>query len=213
MILKEIGLECEYWLLDEDDNIIEAPKYNFPSDEMGFLVEIRSAWGSNYRYVVLTLNCELQHVKDKAEQLGFRIVEKAWMPVSKDWQDYIAEKYQHAGMPDHTFNIYGDRPSHHTGFAKDRATAGCHVHFSRWDIEAERFIWFTFEEVKFIVSRMDEAFDKEIMEAERIAGEWESKGIGDNSGSPHGFEYRSLPATTDKLKAAKEALRILEELE
>ncbi|MCW4036910.1 MAG: hypothetical protein NWE75_06925 [Candidatus Bathyarchaeota archaeon] len=58
---------------------------------------------------------------------------------------------------------------------------------------------------------MDEAFEDVIVAMERIAGEWGPKGIGDDSGRPHGFEYRGLPATAPKLEVAETALRILRE--
>ena len=208
-LLYEIGLECEYWLLDKEDNIIEAPKYNFPADEMGFLIEIRSIWGSDPGAIVNSLGKEIFSVQKKAEQLGFKIHEAAWLPVTEEWQKYIANKYQHAGLPDHTKNIYSEKQTQHTGFRSGKATAGLHVHFSIWDVEGEHFIWLPDNVVVKIVLEMDKVFVEEITKAERIPGEWERKGIGDDSGRPHGFEYRSLPAIVDKLKAAKKAITIL----
>lgn len=209
MILREVGLECEYWLL-EGENIMEAPAYNFPADEMGFLIELRSAWGSIPIDIVASLCAELDHAKRKAKQLGFEVVELAWLPVENPWKEHIAEKYHHAGMPDNTRNIYGKPPvTQHTGLRGGRATAGCHIHFSMWDVVKERFIWFTKEQIEEIVARMDYVFREEIDATDRIAGEWEMKGIGDDSGRPHGFEYRSLPATVGKIKAAIESLKIL----
>lgn len=213
-LLYEIGLECEYWLLDKEDNIIEAPKYNFPADEMGFLIELRSIWGSDPDTVVNSLEGEIFSVRKKAEQLGFKIHEAAWLPVTKEWQEYIANKYQHRGLPDHTRNIYSEKQqTQHTGFREGRATAGLHVHFSIWDIEKEHFIWLSDSSIVRIVFEMDNVFLPEINRANRIIGEWERKGIGDDSGRPHGFEYRSLPATVDKLKAAKKAIKILLSIE
>jgi len=181
---------------------------------MGFLIEIRSGWSSNPHQIVKTLEAELEHAKAKAEKLGFSIIEKAWIPVSKEWQDYIAEKYNHFAMTDHTRNIYGNpKHTHHTGFMFGRATAGCHVHFSRWDTEKERFVWFTDEEIKFLVRKMDDAFKNIIKSTGRVLGEWEPKRSDDDTKKPHGFEYRSLPATVDKLKVAKTALSVLLSLE
>lgn len=208
-LLYEVGLECEYWLLDKENNIIEAPKYNFPADEMGFLIEIRSAWGSDPEAITDSLKEEFSCARKKAEQFGFKICEAAWLPVTKEWQEYIANKYQHAGLADHTKNIYGGKQTQHTGLKEGRATAGLHVHFSVWNIEKEHFMWLSDNVIAKIVLEMDKAFLREIYEVGRIEGEWERKGIGDDSGRPHGFEYRSLPATVDKLKAAEKALVIL----
>lgn len=49
----------------------------------------------------------------------------------------------------------------------------------------------------------------EIEASDRIAGEWEPKQLDDDTERPHGFEYRSLPGSVDKLKAARTALKIL----
>lgn len=215
MILNEIGLECEFWLVDENGNIMEAPAYNFPADEMGFLIELRSEWSSESDYVVETLEADLLHAKAKASSLGFRVEKRSLKVVTEEWQDYIAKKYRHHTMEDHTRNIYKDQKvTQHTGFREipgigPVATAGLHVHFSKWDTEAEDFMWMPEDEIRAIVFAMDKIFEKYINEAHRIPGEWEPKGIGDNSKRPHGFEYRSLPSTAPWFDVAEAALAVL----
>jgi len=210
VVLKEVGLECEYFLLDENGEIVEAPKYNFPADEMGFLIELRTSWGRTAYNVVGTLEWKLKDATLKAEDLNLQLKEVAWLPVSSEWQRYIAEKYHHADMIDHTRNIYNIKETQHTGFREGRATAGCHVHFSKWDTEREAFIPFSECEVALIVAEMDYIFESEIKDAERIAGEWEPKGVGDDTKRPHGFEYRSLPATIPKRRVVLEALKCMD---
>jgi len=211
MILGEVGLEVEYWLLDKKDQIMEAPKYNFPADEMGFLIEIRSAWGKFTPTILGSLGEGLRNARIKANLLDLEVVELDSLSVTKEWQDYIAKKYDHQGMTNHTRNIYGLLASHHTGFVKDRATAGCHVHFSRWDTETESFLWFNEQEIELIVQKMDKFFAPYIKAVDRVPGEWEPKQIGD-SARPHGFEYRSLPASIPKGIVVDKALEILREV-
>jgi hypothetical protein len=81
-----------------------------------------------------------------------------------------------------------------------RLTAGMHVHFSKRD-QSGRVIPFETEQVYRIVKTMDEAFQKEITAADRIAGEYEIK--------RHGFEYRSAPCNADVYKTLKVAFNVL----
>lgn len=201
-ILYEVGLEVEYWLVDSD-NIIEAPAYNFPADEMGFLIEIRSSWGSDPESIVSSIMGQLEAAKSKAKSLGFSIECKAYKEIDEDWQRYIANKYKHDEMEDLTRNIYNATYSHHTGLLAGRATAGCHVHFSRWDTEEEDYSRFTEAEIESIVEKMDRRLATYIGATARISGEWEPK--------PYhgGFEYRSLPGNVPLLDVAKIALEIL----
>lgn len=205
MILYQVGLENEYWLLDSKGKILEAPVYDFPSDEMGFLIEVRSAWGIEYKAIVGSLIGNFTNEAEKAGMLGLNIECSSYKIVTKEWQDYIARKYNHIGFENYTRNIYGIKKSHHTGFMGDRATAGCHVHFSRWNTKKERYLGFTEEEVEKIVRSLDGTYEELIAETERTPGEWEPK--------PYhgGFEYRSLPSTVDLLDLANEALFVVEE--
>ena len=202
MILNEVGLECEYWLVD-GNKIIEAPSYNFSADEMGFLIEIRSAWGSDPESIVISISGQLEAAKTKAKSLGFSIECKAYKEIDENWQRYIANKYKHSEIEDRTRNIYNATYSHHTGLLAGRATAGCHVHFSRWDTEKEDYYRFTEAEIESIVGKMDRRLATYIGATTRISGEWEPK--------PYhgGFEYRSLPGNVPLLDVAKIALEIL----
>ena len=214
MILSEIGLEQELWLLDKDGNILEAPVYNFPADEMGFLIEFPGMWGSNPFTVAQSIGDTTAFLMDKAWSLGFNVEMVPWKPVTAEWQDYIAKKYNHASMVDHTKNIHGHKDTQHTGFRSGRATAGCHVHFSRWDTDKSAYVQFTDDDVNYIVKWMDFWFRDDIEKADRIEGEWEPKGLNpdDDTKKPHGFEYRSLPCTVNKYGASYMALKLLENL-
>lgn len=196
MLIKEIGLEREMWLLDFDNKIVEAPAYNFPADEMGFLVEVRSAWGNGNDYIVETLESAKQAEENKAQRLGFRIAVLPEMKVTDEWQHYIAKKYKHYSFGDFTQNIYGKQEhSHNTGLLPGRATAGMHIHFSMWDTETAKFVDFEPADIVQIVKELDGNFKDLVLENKRMLGEWEPK--------KHGFEYRSLPNTTSPILAAK----------
>jgi hypothetical protein len=195
MLIKEIGLEREMWLLDSDNRIVEAPMYNFPADEMGFLVEVRSAWGSIPYFVVDTLKQAEKNEKQKAYNLGFNILLCPEMKVTDEWQKYIAEKYHHSSFGDTTQNIYGKTEhTHNTGLLPGRATAGMHIHFSIFDTDTMKFRDFTKDEIHQIVSELDNTFKDYVVSNKRMLGEWEPK--------KHGFEYRSLPCIANPLDLA-----------
>ena len=204
MILNEIGLELELFLLDKDNNILEPIKYGFPADEMGFLIEIRSEHSNRPEDVENILDSLIKINIDKANLLGFKVERVSFKEVSKEFQEYIREKYKHYLFPDHTQNIYG-KPlvSHHTGFKENLATAGLHVHFSSRRIFGTKCVQRDLP-IEKIVKEMDTIFIKEIKDANRVPGEYEMKS--------HGFEYRSLGNNIDVRKVIDTSLQILEEV-
>uniref|UniRef100_A0A6M3XD81 Uncharacterized protein n=1 Tax=viral metagenome TaxID=1070528 RepID=A0A6M3XD81_9ZZZZ len=203
MILSEVGAELELFLLDKENNILEPIKYGFPSDEMGFLIEIRGEHSDNYQDIVDSLETLMRINISKAERLGFIVGRESSLEVSKEFQDYISEKYRHAMLPDHTRNIYGSKESHHTGFSNNLATAGLHLHFSSRRIFSTKCLQRELP-IEHIVGEMDNKYKEDILLSNRIPGEYELK--------PWGFEYRSLPASIDYKKAINVALNILKEV-
>ena len=201
---NEIGLELELFLLDENDVILEPMTYGFPSDEMGFLVEIRSEHSNNPHDVIRSLSI-LETINElKASDMGFKLICTDSKKVTSQFIDYITRKYHHAQFPNYTMNIYNHHESHHTGFKDGRATAGLHVHFSRRKINGIESTLVKLPTLE-IVSKMDKKFRIYIAEVNRIPGEYENK--------IHGFEYRSLPATSPIEEVVVNALKILEETE
>jgi hypothetical protein len=204
LILNEIGLELELFLIDKDGNILEPIKYGFPADEMGFLIEIRSEHSNKLEDIERILDSLVKINTDKASLLGFEVQRVPFKEVSKDFQEYIREKYKHYLFPDHTQNIYGKPPvSHHTGFKENLATAGLHVHFSSRRIFGTKCVQRDLP-IEKIVKEMDAIFVKDIKDTNRIPGEYEMKS--------HGFEYRSLPNNIDIKKVISSSLEILEEV-
>ena len=203
MILNEVGAELELFLLDKDNNILEPIKYGFPSDEMGFLIEIRSEHSDNYQDVIDSMETLMRINIYKAGEMGFIVRRSPSVEVSKEFQDYISEKYRHSMLPDQTRNIYGSKESHHTGFSNNLATAGLHIHFSSRRIFGTKCLQRELP-IESIVRNLDNKYKEDILLSNRIPGEYELKS--------HGFEYRSLPASIDYKKAIKVALNILKEV-
>jgi len=203
MILNEIGLELEVFLLDKLGNILEPSIYGFPSDEMGFLIEIRSEPSDDPRLLWNDMHLKKSIIGHKAKKLGFKLDIVPYKKVSKYFIEYISSKYLHDLRPDLTQNIYGGILSHHTGFLNGLATAGLHIHFSRREIVGNKCKLINLP-IRSIVKRMDDHFKKKILEANRILGEYELKS--------HGFEYRSLPNNINIKEVINYSIQILEEV-
>jgi len=213
MLLDEVGLELELFLKDKHNNILEPLQYGFPSDCMGFLIEIRSHHSNTGNSVVESIRKNIEWNIKKAKKLGLRIDLVDRIQVNSDWINYITEKYQHSLFPDQTRNIYEDKNkpnvSHHTGIMDGWAMAGMHVHFSSRKINEA--IGYSAPKVELlrlpieeIVKSMDEEFMPIIKESHRLQGEYELKS--------HGFEYRSLPSTAFPEQVVQVALDILQDI-
>lgn len=200
----EIGLERELFLLDSHKNIKEPKQFGFPRDQFEFLVEIRSLPSDRFYPVYTTMQQEELQYKLRANKFNMKLCNTPFIYVEKQWVDNLWNKYNLHSFKDYTQNIYGKQDhTHHKGVlpaGKDKCklTAGVHVHFSSRDKKTGNVIKLPIEK---IVSLMDKTFKQEVLESERILGEWEPK--------THGFEYRSLPANIDIYKVLKESFKIL----
>ena len=198
--IDKIGIEKEFWLLNVD-TIQEPALFNFPYDEYGFLVELRTKACTNPKSLLRSFNRQLRLLNVKAKMLAFRLSDKPNMFSPPYLISYLSSKYNYGSLEDLTANIHvGIKCSHATGISSDYLTAGLHVHFSRHDKFGKRIQLPIYD----IVKRLDWAFKSDIMKADRILGEYEIK--------PHGFEYRSLPANTPIEKVIEKAFKILESL-
>ena len=199
--IDKIGIEKEFWLLDDNGVIQEPAIYGFPYDEFGFLIELRTAPHTNIEDILADFNQRFRVLEVRAMMYGFVLSDKPSMPKQKGLVEYLVPKYHHDELPDLTANINtGVISSHATGVFEGYLTAGMHIHFSRHN-ESGRRVQLPIE---IIVRKMDWNFRSIIMKANRILGEYEIK--------HHGFEYRSLPATAPLEKVVEEALKILDEV-
>jgi len=208
-LIKEIGLEREFFLLrKDDDSIVEPIEYEFPADIFGFLVEFRSKPWKHLNTVKMTWDMEKSYWRHRADIFDMKFHDAPYMLVPNSTGQYFCNKYNGANYPDCTKNIYKKiTGSHHLGIFFDwdsygncLLTAGMHVHFSQRDSKCN-VIPFTDAQIMQIVKHMDDVFRPAITAAHRILGEWEPK--------KHGFEYRSLPCDIDEYHVLKEAFYIL----
>ena len=214
---REIGLEREFFTLrrgieSPSERIVEPADYEFPRDIFGFLTEITSKPWMHLNTVKMTWDMEKSYWEHRADKFGIELVDIPYIDVPRKTAQYFYDKYGAVNYQDLTQNIYNkhgiDGPeeckSHHLGMFFNgencRLTSGFHVHFGIRN-EFGIIVPFTKDQIKSIVLHMDESFDKEISETERIKGEWEPK--------QHGFEYRSLPCNVDVYSVLKEAFKIL----
>lgn len=202
MLLDEIGIEQEVWLLDANGKIVEPAVYSFPHDDFGFLVELRSRPHQTPEPIMDDMKNLQAGFSELAKNFGLRLEIKDSMPIDKwliNYLDYWRTKYNYYNLKDLTENITpGSTRTHATGFSDSAEilTAGIHVHFSR-KLDGKR-VQLPIQE---IVKTMDEKFKDEISKANRISGEYEIK--------PYGFEYRSLPASCSLHKVVYTAFTVL----
>ena len=201
-ILKEVGIEKEYFLKTKNNKLVEPSMYGFPFDEMGFLVELRSIPSTQASTVYMSLLQEKAHQQTRARHFDLTLDETNTIYYDADWVNAVAKKYKVHDFIDYTQNIYSKKESHHLGIfdagKHKKLTAGMHVHFSCRQSDGT-IMKLPIEE---IVKEMDNQFSVEIQSAQRILGEWEPK--------DHGFEYRSLPNTANSYIVTKTALEVLE---
>lgn len=193
-----IGIEKEFWLLNEKGEIMEPAIYGFPFDEYGFLVELRTYPWKNIAGLIENFNVELEDLSTKCLTFGFVLSDKPTIPRPVGLIEYLAPKYKHDSLQDLTANINsGVISSHATGIFEGFLTAGIHMHFSRHDQFGRRVQL----PIETIVRKMDWNFRSIIMKGGRILGEYELK--------PYGFEYRSLPANAPLGEVVRRAFKIL----
>jgi len=201
-LIKEVGIEKEYFLTTLTDQLVEPAEYGFPYDEMGFLVELRSVPSTQASTIYMSLLQEKTHQQARARRFDLSLDENHTVYYDADWVDAVAKKYKVHDFIDFTQNIYGKKESHHLGIFDigpgKKLTAGMHVHFSCRKHDGT-VIELPIEE---IVKEMDKRFETEVKSSQRILGEWEPK--------DHGFEYRSLPNTANSYIVTKTALEVLE---
>lgn len=201
-MIDEIGIEREYFLVDKKGQIIEPKLFGFPYDEFGFLVEIRTRPHISTKMLMDELMKLIEVHSAQAKALDFELKLLNAMKLKSSFLKYLSEKYSYSHLKDLTANVYPKvAVTHATGLdtKKGYGTAGCHIHFSRKTLDGRQRVQLPI--IK-IVYAFDARFNREIALANRMAGEYEIK--------PHGFEYRSLPATINIFSAVEFGFMLLE---
>lgn len=197
--IDNIGIEKEFWLLNDVGQIQEPAIFGFPNDEYGFLVELRTNPCIDMSSLLADFDYHFRYLEVRAKMLALKLSDEPNMPRPVGLVEYLSPKYRYGSLQDLTANINaGTVSSHATGIFEDSLTAGIHVHFSRHDELGRRVQLPIFE----IVKKMDLNFRGIIRGSNRILGEYELKS--------YGFEYRSLPANAPLEKVIEKAFKILE---
>lgn len=199
---KLIGIEREYFLVDMDNNIIEPDMYGFPIDEFGFLIEIRTQPHDNPDDLINEFVKLYESYEAHAQLVDLKLSCSPRLLMPRELKKYLSKKYHWESLPDLTANIYsGTNDSHATGIRNGWATAGTHVHFSKYNDGGFRVQL----PIRDMVSKLDSEFIYNIQRAHRIPGEFEIK--------PWGFEYRSLPNNVGLEKIIRYAFKLLAEMD
>ena len=183
---KEIGLEIEAFVLNEDKEIVDPSDYGLPIDESGYLLEVRTDPHRAPHYLFGDIIGRLQQITEELQERSLTIdLVDYHRPTRKEKEKFLIDHGKH---PEKTFSIYSKTGSINFNLW----TAGLHVHFSeesmKYITKDQREITFYNQvNIPFIVRSLDEIFKDQIKRAKRRMGLYRLK--------THGFEYRSLPSS------------------
>jgi len=193
---KKIGFEREYFLFQGDCelNLAEPRKFGLPYDESGYLVEARAPPADKALDAAHLLLAEESRLQFEADEKGIHLNLKDYMQVPKAIKAKYLRRY--GKNPSEAKNLYGKTLMESPTLMR----AGLHVHFSSMKKITEKDgstyeVLDTQLDIPTIIRILDAKYNNAIKLARRIPGEYELKS--------HGFEYRSLPASTDVVTLAK----------
>lgn len=209
--VKTFGLELEAFLVDKAGEPAAAD-YNIPHDDFAFLAEARSESHAHAREAGHLLNAAIDRLRKTVTKENLYLRFQDTMNVSKK---LIRERLRGSKKS------YGSSYfAHGGGYKNQTPRAGLHLHFGSvseyyskaTSYESGKGERSTYSKVNIVLQvnmpriiwMLDEAFKEEIRAAKRIPGEYELK--------PHGFEYRSLPASIWTTKQEK-VIATLEKIE
>lgn len=193
------GLEAEFFVKRKgSDEFVSIPSSaSLPHDACGYLAEARGQPHSDPRVARHLLNAAVESLSLGAAKAGLVLVKAATAPVSPEMRRVALRSF--GKQPSQSYFAHGG------AYRSSRPRAGLHIHFGNEQIftydNGRRFTYQGPINMPRIIWFLDQAFKDEIKAAGRVPGEYEMK--------PHGFEYRSLPATVDldKVVAVLEELR------
>lgn len=214
MIKNKVGLEFEFLVHDKSGNLVFPGNLGFSFDDFCIIGEARCKPGETPGEVLGNLHEKLYEIQKRAKKKNCQLVYKGWEEISMKQYAKVLRKMGYKPLSESS-NIYGTDILSLTNEVVDEngavtgklVSTGLHVHFSSHSMEKVKIAdssyktistsVITYPDVKFIV----EEFDKNLLETTmkslpnglkfRHKGFWEEKS--------HGFEYRSLPATSQTL--------------
>lgn len=194
----KVGFERE-WFVQRGKEWVAVPRL-LPQDECGYLAEARGEPHADPLKAAYMLLAEERRLKAQARKEKARLVlrDSAELP-----EKLLAEALLVHGknpVPRGRGILYS---SQFQPYLKMVPRAGLHVHFSN-QVVVKTQVVNGFIDIPKIVRTLDERYETDILHAGRRLGEYELKG--------YGFEYRSLPASTDVLEVADVVVSILSKL-
>jgi hypothetical protein len=211
--MKKYGFECEYWVSTTEDATPILVPASIPADECGYLAEVRGEPHTDALMAAYMMLAEEDRLRYKAA--NFVAGKCALVKTNPTRQLTLAFKQdalRRHGKNAHPIergNIYGKDYNPKDSLSR----AGLHVHFSNvqditWTanlhackecgyVKQDKFQQGVpqQQDIAKIVRVLDMAFAEAIKVAKRLPGFYELK--------PHGFEYRSLPASVDPITVAR----------
>jgi hypothetical protein len=191
------GLEKEFFVRNEDGDLVVCPRYKLPADEVGYLAEARGKPASNIRDAVFNLKSEIYRMHKIAKKMGLWLDDTPVLKVPAELKIEAQRRYA-KGIISYQ-NMYGY--AKHKNLVTE-GVAGVHISFTdpheivhyceykklrlapkTWTINK------MFDYIQ-IFRKLDEAFKDEIKQAKRRPGFYEIKSDGR-------IEYRSLPSNVD----------------
>lgn len=194
----KVGFERE-WFVQRGKEWVEVPGL-LPQDECGYLAEARGEPHADPLKAAYMLLAEERKLKAQARQQKVRLVLLDTAELSKELRARALAMHGKNPVPRGRGVLYSSKIEPDT---KMVPRAGLHVHFSN-QISVKTQVVNGFIDIPKIVRALDEQYETDIFHAGRRLGEYELKG--------YGFEYRSLPASTDVLALADVVGRILSKL-
>lgn len=197
--VNSFGFELELFLKRGDEYVVPSKGHYLPTDACGYLVEIRGDPHSDPLKAMYLMKADLERVTVQAANLGYNLELAHTAPISKNFLRLI--RRSRGKNPSKSFFAYGGM------YRSDTPRAGLHIHFGslitkKYDND-NSFSYTSIVNIPRILQVFDTEFKKEISDTKRIRGEYEIK--------EHGFEYRSLPATTDLNKVVSVLEKLKEE--
>lgn len=188
----KFGFEREFFVKKGDTYTLAT---DLPHDDCGYLAEVRGEPHTEPAKALALYHLEEDMLYKKAEKKKLELELSDYVALPSKFRNYCLRKF--GKNVNEEGSMYG-KFSHH-----NLSTAGLHVHFSD---EKEVVVEGRVKKIPGILDMprwiygLDKFFAQEIKAAKRVPGLYEMK--------PHGFEYRSLPASVDMGRVVK-ALEIL----